>query len=84
MPLTKEPSNSMESFVMREENIAPSALKRPDDEVRRIEEVDPTDMAARCQHDQSVHAHNAFLITVHQIANDFAVGKRCARSKPPT
>ena len=38
-----------------EKDSAPSALKRPDDKVQRIGEVRfPTDMAARCQHDQSV------------------------------
>ena len=42
--LTDEPNNSMESFVMHavpsEKDGTSSALKRPDDEVQRIEEFD--------------------------------------------
>ena len=102
--LTEEPSNSMESIVMHavpsEKDSAPSALKRPDDEVQKTEEFDVQPLWQRGASltspsmkatsgskmepdDPSLTAH-AFLITVHQIANDSAVRTRCAQSKPPT
>ena len=58
--LTEEPNNSMESFVVRA--VPPSALKSPDDEVRRIEEFDfPPIWQRGASMDQSVHAHNTRL-----------------------
>ena len=86
--------------VPGERDIAPTTLKRPDDKVQRTEEFDfppiwqrgasmtspsmkATSGSKMEPDDPSLTAH-AFLITVHQIANDSAVRTRCAQSKPPT
>ena len=72
--------------VPREENSAPNALNKPVDKVQRIEEFDfpPTWQRIASMTSPSMLTTHAFLITVHQIANDFAVRTRCAQSKPPT
>ena len=77
--------------VPSEKDSAPSALKRPDDEVQRTEEFDfqPIWQLGASLTSPSMMATSGSKMerddtTVHQIANGSDVRTRCAESKPPT
>ena len=74
--------------VPSEKDGAPSAMKRPDDEVQRTEEFNFQPMWQRSTSPSMMATSGSKMepddTTVHQIADDSAVRKRCARSKPPT